>query len=157
MEKKVNTILNCLYYAFYTLIAVTACGMYRLMKEGGVEVLPPMSNAGQIVQYAVIFYVIISVAGSLYVCKRLIEKAKVALKAENDATLLLRRYRNYAIIRICLIGIGAVAGIIAFYIMGGYTSMLWCAAIAVIGLYFCKPTLRKMELELLQDEIADNN
>ena len=46
-------------------------------------------------------------------------------------------------------GNSLVFGMAAFYLLGGFRSMLWLAAVAAIGLYFCKPTERKMQLELL--------
>lgn len=150
MEKKINTILNCCYYTFYALIMIAACAMYKLVSDGKIEVLPPLSSLGQAVQYTVIFYVIISVAGGLFVFKYLLGRTK---KPTDERQTLLIKYRNLAIVRICLIGVGAVLGIIAFYWMGGYTSMLWLAGISVIGLYFTKSTLGRMEQELLKDDI----
>ncbi len=149
MEKKVNIILNCFYYGFYLLIAAAATIMwYLLVKTQQIAAIDKLSSLGQTIQYVVICYVIISVAGGLYGFKKIIDKKKQLADMETKLAV----YRNWGIVRICLIGLGAVLGIIAFYWLGGYTSMLWCAGISVIGLYFCKPTLRKMELEL-----SDNN
>ena len=144
MENKVNRVLNIFYYGFYLLVAGAAGLMYYLVKNQLIEVVPPLSALGQTLQYVVIFYVIVSVAGGLYGFKKLMDKLKT--KEEQEQKLV--QYQKWGIVRICLIGIGGVLGIVAFYLMGGYTSMLWCAAISLIGLYFCKPTLKKMEIEL---------
>lgn len=145
MEKKVNLTLNCVYYGFYVLVAAAAGLMWYMVKNQLIEVVLPQTTAGQAIQYVVICYVIASVAGGLYGFKKIIDKAKTTL---TDKDMLLQKYRNWGIARISVIGVGAVTGIIAFYLMGGYTSMLWCAGISLIGLYFCKPTMRKMEIEL---------
>ena len=149
MEKKVNIVLNCVYYGFYALIAATALLMwYLVQKQQTIAVVSPLDKAGMAIQYVVILYVIISVAGGLFLFNKIMKKKKAM--QDNDAKLLA--YRNWGIARICVLGLGAVMGLIAFYWMGGYTSMIWCAAISTLGLYFCKPTLRKMELELQDEE-----
>ncbi len=146
MEKKVNNTLNCFYYGFYVLIVAAAVLMWHLLvKTQQVAAIDKMSALGQAMQYVVIGYVIVSVAGGLFGFKKLLERNK---KKGVSGEELLNKYRGLGIARICIIGIGAVLGIVAFYWLGGYTSMLWCAGISVIGLYFCKPTLRKMEIEL---------
>ena len=145
MDKKVNITLNCFYYGFYLLIVAAAVLMwYLLVKTQQITAVDKMSGLGQAVQYIVICYAIVSVAGGLYGFKKLLGMVKQKYSGE----ALLINYRNLGIARICLIGIGAVLGIATFYWLGGYTSMLWCAGISVIGLYFCKPTQRKMEIEL---------
>ena len=45
-----------------------------------------------------------------------------------------------------------LTGIAGYYLLGGYQSMIWIAAIAAIAWYFTKPTERKIELELLPDD-----
>jgi hypothetical protein len=42
----------------------------------------------------------------------------------------------------------AVFAIIAFYYLGNYQPMLWCAGIAVLAQFFCKPSDRKIYLEI---------
>ena len=144
MEKRVNTILNVCYYAFYVLAIGSALLMWYLVTNGKVSAIETLSDAGKAIQYVVIGYVIVSVAGGLYLFKRALDK----IRQLADRELQLRRYQQWAIVRIVLIGLGIVLGIVAFYWLGGYRSMIWCAAISTIGLYFCKPTLRRMELEL---------
>ena len=144
MEKQVNRILNVFYYGCYVLAVVAAGVMFWLVRKQGMEPIDVMSAAGKAVQYVVIVYTVGSVAGGLYLFKRMTDK----MRRIDDKEEQLRRYRQWGIVRIVLIGTGVTLGIVAFYLLGGYTSMIWCAAISAIGLYFCKPTLRKMELEL---------
>ena len=59
-----------------------------------------------------------------------------------------KAYMRWAILRITLIGTGALLAISAFYLLGKYNSMLWCAAIVLVALYFCKPTDKKIYMEM---------
>lgn len=148
MEKKINIILNCVYYGFYLLLAGTAGWMLYLSKNGMLEHIEPLTQLGQTLQYIVICDVLVSVAGGLYLFKRLIDKSKKVDTKED----LLKKYRNWGIVRISMMGIGAVLGVAGFYILGGYTSMLWCAGVAIIGMFFCKPSKQRMEYELRDGE-----
>ena len=74
-----------------------------------------------------------------------------------DGDEKLNGYKRIAAVRILLVSNAMVLGIVAFYLMGCYQSMLWVTAIAAIGWYFTKPTQRKMELELQpQDKDQEN-
>lgn len=152
MEKKVNLILNVFYYGFYALAILAALVMWYLVTQRQMPTIDVYSTAGKVIQYVVILYVIISVSGALFMFKKVMDKVKLS----EDHELKLRKYRSWGIVRIVLIGTGIVLGIVAFYWLGGYRSMIWCAAISTIGLYFCKPTLRKMELELQQTPTENN-
>ncbi|MBR1929582.1 MAG: hypothetical protein IJ834_07635 [Paludibacteraceae bacterium] len=153
MERKVNTILNCYYYGFYLLAIITAIVMWQGVTKEFIPILPKDSTLGLIVQYIVIFYTIISVAGGLYCFKKAIDK----VRNTDDKEKQLLTYKAWGIARICVIGFGIALGIATFYWMGGYRSMLWCGAVSTIALYFCKPTLRKMELELATDNTEQLN
>jgi hypothetical protein len=48
-------------------------------------------------------------------------------------------------------------GIVAFYWLGAYKSMLWVAAIAAIAWYFAKPSEGKMEAELTPKQHNEEN
>ena len=61
-------------------------------------------------------------------------------------------YFKCAATRILLVSNTMPLGIVAFYWMGGYKSMLWVAAIAAIAWYFSKPTLGKMEKEMTPED-----
>ena len=147
MEKKVNRILNGFYYGFYALAVAAALLMWYLVTQCNLQTHNHLSTIGQAVQYVVIVYVIASVSGALFLFNKVLGK----LKQLTDNSLKLRKYMQWAVIRIVLIGTGIILGIVAFYWLEGYKSMIWCAAVSTIGLYFCKPTLRRIELELEQD------
>jgi len=71
-----------------------------------------------------------------------------------DRNLRIKKYQTASFIRLTIIGVGLVLGMIFFYIMNSQ-SMLFCAGIAAIALFFCKPSEVKMVSELNLDELAD--
>lgn len=137
MEEKIIRQLNGWYYGFMgaSLVALTA--MYYAFSKGLYMPLDRMSQMGVIVQYVIIFDALITIPLGLYLIK--------LFKPQT-----LERYRSLATWRIILVSNSMPLGIIAFYWMGGYRSMLWVAAIAAIAWYFTKPTLGKMEQEMNQ-------
>lgn len=147
MEDKIARRLNWFYYGSYVLACLAATLFWYLVTGQSLSVIEPQSVGGNIMQYVVILYVLVTVPGGLYVFKRVCEKIR-----KMEETQRYAMYYKWAVVRICVIGLGITLCIIAFYVLGGYVSMIWCAAIAALGLYFCKPTPRKIQLEL-----ADNN
>jgi hypothetical protein len=144
MEEKVIRQLNYVYYGMMFL-ALTALGvMYYLLMNGSIEPLDRLSRWGQIVQYIVIFDALVTIPGGLYGFKRLIAPVRTMEDKEQQALL----YRKYAAIRILLVSNSMVLGIIAYYWLGAYPSMLWLAGIGAIAWYFTKPTVGKMQIEL---------
>ncbi len=135
--------LRILYYFFYcaALALVVVLGYIVDMQS---VIMNPQSDAGQIVQYVVIAYILASVPGALYGFKRAMGKVS-KIESEEERKKV---YTQYAVIRMILIGVGILLGIFAFYLLDKYSSMLWCAGIAMIALYFCKPTEMKMYLEM---------
>ncbi len=146
MEEKLAKRLAWWYYGMLALAIVAATSMYLLISRGIIPTFEALTSVGQIVQYIVIGYVIITVPGSLAYTKYVCNKIK---KADED--IRFARYYSVARLRILLIGIGVSLGIVAFYLLQGNNSMIFCGAIAAIGLIFCKPTARKIELELLDE------
>lgn len=144
-----DTVIKHLYYAYYAMLIlaiVVATLMFYLLKHD-FNAIDRQSTAGITLQYFVIFYVVLSVPGMLFWFKKECDKIKL-IKDENEQ---YTAYQKRALLRIIIIGFGVSFGILAFYLLGGYTSMLWCAAISAIGLIFTKPNKRKMELELLNE------
>ena len=136
MEQTIKK-LNWLYYGqmVITLIALTA--MYYASYKNMFEPLDRMSRLGMLVQYFVIFDALITIPFGLYIVRM--------FKPQTD-----EKYFKCAASRILLTGNSMLWGIIAFYWMAGYHSMLWVAAISAIALYFSKPTVGKMEQEMNQ-------
>ncbi len=146
MEEKVAKRLMGWYYGMLALAVAAAGLMYYLLKEGLIVTFDPLTQVGQIVQYVVIGWVIVTVPGSLAYTKYVCSKIKKA-----DEEVRFETYYNVARLRIVLIGIGIALGIVGFYLLQGNQSMILCGGIAAIGLIFCKPNARKIELELLDE------
>lgn len=70
------------------------------------------------------------------------------LSTLEDKSEQIRLYGRYGVWRIVAVSNGMILGIICFYLMGAYQSMIWAAAISAIGWYFTKPSIAKMESEL---------
>ncbi len=148
MERKIIKRLNLYYYGMLALAVLVATGVYFMVMKDIISPLDPLSTAGQVIQYFVIFDVLVTLPAGLYGFKRICRK----LRTMEDETAKLLAYGRYAAWRIVAVSNGMVMGIAAFYLLGAYQSMLWMAAIAAIGWYFTKPTERKMELELTVTE-----
>ena len=148
MENKVIRTLNVYYYGVMVIALIAAVLMYYLQIKGICPTIDSLSSVGQIIQYIVIFYALITIPGGLYLCKQKCKK----LSQIPDGDDKLIGYQKAALLRILLVSGSMTLGIVAFYLMGGYQSMLWIAAISAIGWYFTKPSLRKMELELQPED-----
>ena len=140
--------LNVVYYSLYVqyLLLVVIFGFLLKDKETFVTI-DPLSQRGQILSYVVIMYVIASIPGALWWFKKQMKKMNVPGQ-EMDMEQKKKSYTGYATLRMALIGLGAVMAIIAFYFLGNNQPMLWCAGIAIVAQFFCKPSDRKIYLEI---------
>ncbi|MBO6306093.1 MAG: hypothetical protein J6M55_01165 [Paludibacteraceae bacterium] len=135
MEEQIIRKLNLYYYGVMILSLIALTAMYYAFSHGLYEPLDRFSQLGMAVQYIVIFDALITIPLGLYLVKwRKPEKPE--------------QYGKIAAWRILLVSNAMPLGIIAFYWMGGYRSMLWVAAVAAVAWYFTKPTLAKMEQEM---------
>ena len=149
MEHKIAKHLNWYYYGMMLLAVVAATAMYLLIIKGIVLPIDPLTTAGKAIQYVVIFDALLTIPLGLYGFKKACEKLLQIVDETHPLTeAQYRRYQTYAVWRICLVSNAMVLGIVAFYLLGCYQSMLWIAAIGAIGWYFTKPTARKIQLEL---------
>jgi hypothetical protein len=144
MEQKIIRTLNVYYYGIMALTLLAGTLAYFLIMKEYVQAIDSLSTLGQTIQYIVIFDALLTIPLGLYLCKK--QCSKLAELA--DSSEQLKGYQKAATLRILLVSNAMVLGIVAFYLMGGYQSMLWVAAVAAIGWYFTKPSQRKMELEL---------
>jgi hypothetical protein len=144
MEQKIIRTLNVYYYGIMALTLLAGTLAYFLIMRKYVQAIDSLSTLGQTIQYIVIFDALLTIPLGLYLCKK--QCSKLAELA--DSSEQLKGYQKAATLRILLVSNAMVLGIVAFYLMGGYQSMLWVAAVAAIGWYFTKPSQRKMELEL---------
>ncbi len=152
-EKQVIRSLNWAYYAMMIISLVALTGMYYGLLNDWYMPIDKQSTLGIVVQYIVIFDALITIPGGLYGFKRLCEP----LQTMEDRTEQLKRYRKIAFWRIVLVSSAMPLGIVAFYWLGAYKSMLWVAAIAAIAWYFTKPSEAKMEIELTPKQPNEEN
>lgn len=153
MEKKVIRSLNWSYYGVMVLTLLAGTLAYFLVIKGYVTPIDKMSVAGKTLQYVVILDALCTIPLGLYWFKR---RCKALCQME-DGNEKLSKYQRIATLRIWIVSNAMVPGIVVFYLMGCYQPMLWVTAIAAIGWYFTKPTLRKMELELQPQDPAQEN
>lgn len=147
-EKQVIRKLNLSYYAVMIIALLALTLMYYGLLQEWYKPIDKLSTMGMVIQYFIIFDALITIPGGLYGFKRLLEP----FKAMEDKDKQLKQYEKLASWRIILVSNSMPLGIVAFYLMGGYKSMLWVAAVAAIAWYFTKPTLRKMEIELTPND-----
>lgn len=144
MERDIVKHLNRYYYGMLLLAIVAASASYFLIVKGLVSPVDPMSTLGTIFQSLVILDALITIPLGLYGFKHRCLK----LQKEEDELLRFKLYEKAAIARIILVSNAMVLALIACYIMGGYRSMMWVAAISAIAWYFAKPTEKKIFLEM---------
>lgn len=147
---KIAKHLNVYYYGMMILAVIAATVMYLLIVKGIVLPIAPLSTTGKVIQYVVIFDALLTIPLGLYGFKKGCTRLLKSLSPETAALTedIYGKYQSYAIARILLVSNSMVLGIVAFYWLGCYQSMLWIAAIGAIGWYFTKPTGRKVQLEL---------
>jgi len=138
--------LTLVYYLMYVVaILAIACGYY-IMKSG--IVIDVKSTAGITIQSVLILYIMASVFTAMYIFHKMTKKWRLIEDEEEK----LKHYAKWSIIRIIAVGLGLFAGVVLYYLMQSQ-SMLFCAAIAAIGLFFCKPAEGKIINDLDLDEL----
>lgn len=145
MKEKIIRSLNRYYYGILVLALLVGTACYFLITKGLVAPIDRMSALGKAMQYVVIIDALCTIPLGLYMGKR---KCRYLSSLADDNNEKWQGYKQMALARILLVSNSMVFGIAAFYLMACYQSMLWITAVAAIGWYFTKPTLRKMELEL---------
>ena len=147
MKKTIRDI-SIAYYAIYITAILGALAGYYILKNG--FIINPQSETGITLSTILIVYIIGSIPIALGLFNIHIKKlALLAVEKEK-----FQQYTKAAIIRISVIGSGLVSGIIFFYIMQTQ-SMIFCAGIAAIGLFFCKPSESKIVSDLNLEEYSD--
>lgn len=133
--------LTIAYYCVYAAaIAAALTGFYIL--RSGLRI-DPLSQTGTILNSILIVLIIGCIPVTLAIFNK---KTKNWAKLENqDQKLAL--YKTAGTIRIAIIGIALITGVLFFYIMNSQ-SMIFCAGIAAIALFFCKPSEAKIETDL---------
>lgn len=144
--------INQIYYLMYTgTILSTIIGYYLTMNtENTISV---KSNFSITLSSLIILYVIISIPSALALFHRNLKKWRQI----EDPFLKDKKYIAGAQLRLLAVGLGLVFSIIGHFILFVHTSnmsMIFCAGIAAIGLFFCKPSTSKVinELEIEEEE-----
>lgn len=140
--------LNFYYYGMLVLAVLAATVTYFLIMKDIVLPINPLSVQGQVIQYIIILDAIVSMPLGLWLHKRVCTR----LAQQEESEERTQAYYVSAARRIFMVSNAMVLGIAAFYLMGGYQSMLWLAGISAIGWYFTKPTEKKMYLELQPEQ-----
>jgi len=133
--------LQIAYYSVYLAAIATATSGYYILKSG--FTIDPLSATGTTLNTLLIIFIIGSVPLTLGYFNKLTKKWALI----EDEIQRLENYRKAGTIRIAIIGLGLVLGVLFFYIMNSQ-SMIFCAGIAAIALFFCKPTEAKISSEL---------
>ena len=137
--------INIVYYALYVMYVLLVVIFGFLLKDSpNMLQFDPLIQPGQSIAYVVILYVIASIPGALWWFKKQMKK----VSQMEDEAAKQAKYLSCAVVRVAVIGLGAVMAIVAFYLLGTYQPMLWCAGIAVLAQFFCKPSDRKIYLEM---------
>jgi len=144
MEKDIVKHLNYYYYGMMFLAVAAVTGIYFLMTKGLVLPIDLNSSMGMTIQYIVILDALITIPLGLYLFKR----KCTGMATIQDEELQKNAYIRAGKCRIIMVSNTMVLGMVAYYLLGGYQSMLWIAAISAIGWYFTKPLEKKVYLEL---------
>lgn len=140
MKQTLRQLVIAYYSVYIAAIAAATSGFY-ILKSG--FIIDPLSQTGTAINTLLIIFIIGSVPLTLGYFNKLTKKWAL-LEDENQR---LENYRKAGTIRIAIIGLGLVLGVLFFYIMNSQ-SMIFCAGIAAIALFFCKPSESKISNEL---------
>ncbi len=148
--KRTLRILLTAYYAVYAAAILAATSGYYILKSG--YKIDPLTSEGTIINSIVILYIISTVPLALAIFNKMTKKWAF-IQDENEQ---LEKYRNGGIYRILIIGTGLVFGVVFFYVMNSQ-SMIFCAGIAAVALFFCKPSENKILNDLNRNDSNNEN
>jgi hypothetical protein len=148
--KRTLRVLLTAYYAVYAAAILAATSGYYILKSG--FKIDPLTSEGTIINSIVILYIISTVPLALALFNKMTKKWAL-IQDENEQ---LEKYKSGAIYRILIIGTGLVLGVVFFYVMNSQ-SMIFCAGIAAVALFFCKPSENKIMNDLNWNDSNNNN
>ncbi len=147
--KKTFTKLSLTYYIFYIGAVLTALAGYYLTINGK-YIIDAQSETGIVISSVFIIFIIGSIPASLGLFHFMLKKWQQI----EDESIRIKKYENGSILRLVVIGLGIIFGVFFFYILRSQ-SMIFCAGIAAIALFFCKPTKEKINSELYPEKMED--
>lgn len=148
--KRTLRVLLTAYYAVYAAAILAATSGYYILKSG--FKIDPLTSEGTIINSIVILYIISTVPLALALFNKMTKKWALI----QDENVQLEKYKTGAIYRILIIGTGLVLGVVFFYVMNSQ-SMIFCAGIAAVALFFCKPSENKIMNDLNWNDSNNNN
>jgi MFS family permease len=137
--------LTFAYYIVYVAAILSAVVGYYITFNGN-NIIDAQSTNGITISSIFIIYIIgsipLTLGGFHLLTKKLLET--------EDSTEKIKKYEKAAIWRLVIIGSSVVIGVFLFYILRSQ-SMIFCAGIAAIALFFCKPTEAKINSDIQPD------
>jgi len=134
--------INAFYYLVYTATILSTVVGYTLTLNTD-RAIAPQSPLGITLSSILIIYILISIPGSLAAFFRYTKK----ISKLEDKNIKLKKYENAAIARLLAVGSALVASVIIFFFLRN-ESIIYCAGISAIALFFCKPNVTKIANEL---------
>jgi len=145
MIKKVLNKLTLVYYGIYIAAIGLAVLGFQLHKSG--FSIDDKSQLG----IAISSVLIILIIGSMPLTLRIFSNKTKKWALIDDTQIKLQKYEQGSIIRLVIVGTGFLLGILFFFILNSQ-SMIFCAGIAAIAVFFCKPSEVKIISELKLEE-----
>lgn len=148
MEKIVKKIYLAYYLVYTITILLTIVGyMVTMTRETSVDIKSTLSIT---LSSIVILYMLISIPSALAIFNRNTKKwAQI-----EDRYIKINKYVTGATWRLFIVGFGLILSVVVFYILRT-ESMIFCAGISFIALFFCKPTEGKIISDLKLEEIEE--
>jgi hypothetical protein len=153
IERIVRQINQAYYFVYTATILSTIIGYYLTMNR---ESTPDVKSDFSIsLSSMIILYIMVSIPAALALFHRSLKKWWEI----DDDFVKFRKYTTGAQLRLLVVGLGLVISVIGHFILFVGTqnfSMIFCAGIAAVALFFCKPTVGKVANELDLDEEENN-
>lgn len=149
MEKVLRNITG-VYYIIYMLTILSAIAVFVLSSTGqNHQTISQNSQSATVLSSILYLYVLISVPLVLWWFHKNTKKWQLL----TDKYEKYNAYKKASHLRLWIVGIGLIAGVVIFYLLQS-TSIIYCALISAVALFFCKPSENKMikELDLEEDE-----
>jgi hypothetical protein len=137
--------LRIQYYSIYVAAVAMAVGGFQLFKAG--LNIDEKSQPGVAISSILIILIIGSIPLTLSIFNKKLKKWNTV----EDIAMRIKLYQKGSSIRISIIGTGFILGILFFFLMHSQ-SMIFCAGIAAIALFFCKPAEVKLIADLQIEE-----
>ncbi len=137
--------LTFFYYLIYIAAILVAVLGFQLFRLG--YTIAERSPLG----IAISSILIVLIIGSIPITMAIFNKKTKKWAEIEDVNEKLKIYEKASIIRLAIVGKGFLLGVFFFFVLNSQ-SMIFCAGIAAIALFFCKPAEVKIISELKIEE-----